>query len=64
MDQTESKTIEILEEKIDKLQRSIDKLIKIFFWTLIITIALFVLPLIGLLFMIPQFISIYTNLPQ
>jgi type II secretory pathway component PulF len=63
MDIVDSK-IEELEKKLDKLQGSIDKLIKIFFWTLIITVVLFVLPLIGLLFVIPQFLSIYTNLPQ
>ncbi len=50
---------EQLEQKIDKLQRSIDRLNKIFFWTLVITIALFILPLIGLLAVIPQFISNY-----
>lgn len=46
-----------LEQKIDKLQSSIDKLNKIFKWTLIITVIFFVVPLIGLLFVIPQFIS-------
>jgi len=56
--------IEELEKKIEKLQSSIDKLNKIFFWTLVITVLLFVLPMIGLLFAIPQFLSTYTNLPQ
>ncbi len=53
---------EELENKIDKLQRSIDRLNRMFFWTIVITIILFVLPLIGLFFVIPQFVSIYTNL--
>ena len=53
--------METLEQKIDKLQSSIDKLNKIFKWTLIITVLLFVLPLIGLLFVIPQFLSTVTN---
>lgn len=48
-----------LEVKIDALQRAINKLQKIFFWTLVITIALFVLPLIGLVFVIPQFLASY-----
>lgn len=48
-----------LEEKIDALQRAIGKLQKTFLWTLIITIALFVLPLIGLMFVIPQFLASY-----
>jgi type II secretory pathway component PulF len=57
-----------LEKKIDSLQLSINKLNKIFFWTLMVTIAttvvLVILPLIALVFILPQFLSIYTNLPQ
>jgi len=53
--------IEELERKIDKLQHSIDRLNKIFLWTLIITVVLFVLPLIGLIFAIPQFLSMYSS---
>ncbi len=52
---------QILEQKIDNLQRAIDRLNKIFKWTLIITVLLFILPLIGLLFVIPQFLSTITN---
>ncbi|MCX6790924.1 MAG: hypothetical protein NTV62_01875 [Candidatus Gribaldobacteria bacterium] len=51
----------MLEQKIDKLQKSIDSLNKMFKWTLIITVVLFVVPLIGLLLVIPQFISTITN---
>lgn len=57
-------TKEPLEQKIDRLQHSIDKLNKIFLGTLIVTIALFVLPLIGLLFVIPQFLSTYSSVLQ
>jgi len=58
MEQIESQSKnEELEKKIEKLQQSIDRLNKIFFWTLIITVVLFVLPLLGLLFAIPQFLS-------
>ncbi len=60
MDQLDSQ-IQTLEKKIDDLQRSIDKLNKIFFWMLVITVALFVLPLLGLLFVIPQFLSTYST---
>lgn len=59
--------IDVLEKKIEKLQLSIDKLNKIFFWTLIITVGttvlFFVLPLIALVFVLPQFMSIYSNFP-
>ncbi|OGZ72543.1 MAG: hypothetical protein A2908_01575 [Candidatus Staskawiczbacteria bacterium RIFCSPLOWO2_01_FULL_38_12b] len=55
--------IEELEKKIEKLQHSIDILIKIFLWTLIINVVLFVLPLLGLVLVLPQFIANYsTNL--
>ncbi|KKQ24004.1 hypothetical protein A2108_00600 [Candidatus Wolfebacteria bacterium GWA1_42_9] len=64
MDQLDPKTIEILEEKINKLQHSIDRINKIFLWTLIIAVVLFVLPFIGLLFVIPQFLSSYSGLLQ
>ncbi len=64
MEQTEQKIIEQLEEKIDKPQRSIDKLNKIFFWTMAITVALIVLPLIGLIFVVPQFLSNYGSILQ
>lgn len=62
MEQSNPKTVESLEEKIDKLQLSIDRLNKIFLWTMIITVALFVLPLIGLIFAIPQFLSNYGSI--
>jgi len=62
-----AKQIQAQQEKIDKIYISVEKTRKYFMWTLIITVALFVLPLIGLVFVIPQFISTYTNtlnLPQ
>jgi hypothetical protein len=48
-----------LAARIDALERAIVRLQKTFFWTLAITAILFVLPLIGLLFVIPQFLSSY-----
>lgn len=63
MDSLDTK-IEGLEEKIDSLQRAITKLQKTFFWILVITLLLFVLPLIGLIFVIPQFLSLYSGALQ
>jgi hypothetical protein len=54
-------TMQELEQKIEKLQHSIDKLNRIFFWTLVVTIVLFVLPLLGLIFVVPQFIANYSS---
>lgn len=56
--------IESLEKKIDELQRSIGKIKTIFFWILILSVVSFVLPLVGLLFAIPQFLSSYGSALQ
>lgn len=53
--------IKALESKIDNIQQSVDRIRKIFFWTFVITTLLFILPLIGLIFVIPQFLSIYSG---
>ena len=64
MDQNQQDQLKILatrtdglEQKIDKLQHTIDRMNKVFLWTAIIAAALFILPLIGFLFLIPQIIS-------
>ena len=53
--------IEVLEKKVDAVYGSAEKMRKYFFWTLIITVAAILLPLIGLLFVIPQFLGNYNN---
>lgn len=45
----------------DKAYQSAESTRKYLFWTGVVTIALIVLPLIGLAFAIPQFISSYTE---
>ena len=45
------------EKKIDEIYRSVEKMRKYFMWTLIISVAFIVLPLIGLLFAIPSFLN-------
>ncbi len=51
-----------LESKIDAIYVSVEKTRKYLFWTMVVTLVLFVLPLIGLLFIIPSFISSYTSM--
>lgn len=46
-----------LEQKIDNIYKSAEKTRKYFMWTLIISIVLFVLPLIAMVFVLPQFIG-------
>jgi len=51
-----------LEKKLDENTKIARQMRQYFFWTLIISVAVILLPLIGLLFVLPQFISTYSNL--
>lgn len=51
-----------LEAKIDLVAADVAKMKKYFLWTFWVTIALFVLPLIGLVFAIPKFLSTYSDI--
>jgi hypothetical protein len=59
-----NKKLEDLEKKIDAIYISVEKTRKYFFWTMIITIVVLVLPLIAMVFIIPSFISSYTSTLQ
>jgi hypothetical protein len=54
--------IKVLEEKLDKVYLSSERTRKYLLWTLIGSIAVFVLPLVGLFFAIPKFISTLTSI--
>ena len=47
------------ENKLDKIYASVEKTRKYFLWTLILSVAFFVLPLIGLMFVLPAFMQNY-----
>ncbi len=51
------KKIEAQDKKLKEIYNSIEKMRKYFLWTLIITIAVIILPLIGILVLIPKFLS-------
>lgn len=53
--------IDGLEKKIDAVYISTEKTRKYFQWTMIITVVMFVLPILGLIIVIPMFISNYTS---
>jgi len=55
------KRIEEQGKKLEEIHQSVEKMRKFFLWTLIITAVVIILPLIGLLFVIPQFLDIYTG---
>jgi hypothetical protein len=49
------------DQKLDKIYASIEKMRKYFFWTMIITIATIVLPLLALIAVVPWFLSVMGN---
>lgn len=55
------KKIEAQDKKLEEIYRSVEATRKYFLWTFVITIAMIVLPLIGLAFAIPKFLSIYSG---
>ena len=57
MDQNIEQRLQVLEEKIDKTFKSAEKTRKYMLWTIIIAVAVTILPLIGLTFVIPKFIA-------
>jgi len=50
-----------LESKVDAIYVSVEKTRKYFFWTMIVTLVVFVLPLLALMFVVPSFLSNYTE---
>lgn len=59
-EETQNKMAE-MERKIDEIYESVEKTRKYFLWTMIITAAVLILPLIGLMFIVPSFLSSYTS---
>ena len=55
------KKLQEQEIKIDAMYASVEKLRKYFLWTLIITVAMVVLPLIAMMFVLPSVISSLTS---
>ena len=51
-----------LEEKLDNVYKSTERTRKYILWMFIISIVVVVLPLVGLIFVIPQFLNLYSDL--
>ena len=62
MDEDIKQQMAVLERKIDAIYATTERVRTYFLWTLIITVALVVLPAIGLLFAAPSFLSTYSQL--
>jgi len=61
MEQEILQRIEEQGRKIDEMYRSVEKLRKYFLWTLIITAVTIILPLIGLILVIPKLLNTYSG---
>lgn len=57
MDPELRKQLEAQDEKLERIYQSVEKTRKYFLWTMIATVVTFVLPLIGLIFAVPFFLS-------
>ena len=56
------KKLEEQDQKINAIYVSVEKTRKYFLWTMIITIVAVVLPLIGLMFAIPAYLSTLSSM--
>lgn len=62
MEQDLLQKLEVLEKALQEQTRLVRQMRTYFLWTLIVSVGVVILPLIGLLFLIPQFIGLYENL--
>lgn len=49
------------ENKLDAIYKSVERMRKYFLWTLIITVATIVIPLIALIIILPWFLKVITS---
>ncbi|HDO23822.1 MAG TPA: hypothetical protein ENG99_01240 [bacterium] len=61
MEEETKKRLDEQDELLKKIYISTEKTRKYFLWTLIASLVVFILPLIGMIFVIPKFLSVYTN---
>lgn len=61
MEEDLKRRLDAQDAMLARIATSSEKTRKYFLWTLIATVAVVVLPLIGLLIVIPQFLSSYTS---
>lgn len=61
MDQEILEKLKDQEQKLEKIYDSVDKLKRYFLWTLIITVVTIVLPIIGIIIILPWFIKVITS---
>ena len=57
MDHELAKQLASQDEKLERIYQSVEKTRRYFLWTMIATVVTFVLPLVGLIFAVPFFLS-------
>jgi hypothetical protein len=62
MDEETKQRLDRIEQKADEIFKSAEKTRKYFLAVLIVTLIAFVVPLIGLVFAIPSYLSTYNEL--
>lgn len=62
MDQEIKARLDRQDEALNAIFISVEKTRKYFLWLLVITVAMFVIPLLGLLVAIPSFLSVYSQI--
>ena len=55
------KRLDAQDELLKNIYKSAEKTRKYFLWTLIITLIMFFLPLLGIIFILPSFINTYLS---
>jgi len=61
MEEEIKKRLDAQDEWLQKIFVSVEKTRKYFLWTMIITLAVVILPLLGLLIIVPNFIDNYSS---
>jgi type II secretory pathway component PulF len=61
MEEEIKKKLQQHQELLEKIYKSVEKTRKYFLWTLIISLVVFVIPLIILIFILPSFVNILTS---
>ena len=56
------KKVEEQDKKLEAIYISVEKTRRYFLWTLIITVAIIILPLIGILILLSRILDIYSNI--
>lgn len=57
MDQDIDQRLKALEEKVEKAYRSVERMRKMYLWTLWIGVAMIILPLIAMAFVLPTYLN-------